>query len=119
MTRRLMPYTQEEMADELQWKKDRDDELVLKIEYGKGPYKEAFPLIPIAKEKEMDPLKNVLNSPHPVEAMLDALAEALRDDMESGAAWMNEAATTEFEKKYPRFVMLFNNARRIDWSKTN
>jgi len=47
--------------------------------------------------------------------MLDALSEALQADMESGAAWMNDAASAEFKRKYPRFCTLFEVARRIDW----
>jgi hypothetical protein len=52
-----------------------------------------------------------------VGVMLDALGEALSEDMEQGAAWMNDAAHAEFKRKYPRFTTLFSVARNIDWSK--
>lgn len=54
---------------------------------------------------------------HSMETMLDALGEALSADMESGAAWMTDAAHAEFKRKYPRFTTLFSVARNIDWSK--
>lgn len=48
--------------------------------------------------------------------MLDQLAEALDEDMEQGAAWMNDAAHAEFVRKYPRFTTLLRVARHVDWA---
>lgn len=50
-----------------------------------------------------------------VAAMLDALVDALDADMEQGAAWMNDAAHSEFKRKYPRFTTLLSVARHVDW----
>lgn len=51
-----------------------------------------------------------------VGVMLDALGEALSADMEQGGAAFNDAAHSEFRKKYPRFATLFRVAKKVDWS---
>lgn len=124
MTRRLMPYTQSEIDEQLSTMIPRES---YDTEDARTPEQALAAEIAHHESGEARRLIAEVHAAHVahtgeqamsmvVAVMLDALGEALTEDLESGAHWMNEAASAEFKKKYPRFTTLFGIARNVNWA---